>query len=528
MKKAFNYNKAITIILVIGLVIIANIASLYLFTRFDFTENRIYSISKPSKKILGDLKDRLTIKAYFSNNMPTPYNSVSQFVRDILEEYKAYGKGNIYFEYINPGDDKKLEEEAMSFRVPPLQVNALENDKIEIKKVYMGLVFLYQDRKEVLPVISKTVGLEYEITSAIKRLIINQKKTVGIIQGHQEPVLKEKLQNLNAILQKQYEVRELNLPQLNSIPADITIGLLIAPQDTFSMEDLYKIDQFIMRGGKMGFFLNEHGADIGRGIAYPLYHKLSPFLEHYGIKLNNDMVMDAQCIPINVQQQQGSFQMVNQIRFPFFPVISNFNKDNIIVKDLERVVHFFPSSLDTSFAGTQGIKVDFLTKSSDKSGSQIGRFDINPLQQYDNASFEKPGFILSAIYSGMFKSYYNDANFPITMDKNQFIRETLNNRILVFGEGNFIQDEYLSSIQENIVLINNSIDWLGQDEDLITIRSREVTARPLKSLESKTARIIIKWGNILIPPILAILAGFLLALIRRKRRDTLIKNLLNV
>ncbi|MBP7460761.1 MAG: GldG family protein, partial [Candidatus Delongbacteria bacterium] len=294
-----NLNKLISILLVIGLVIIANIASLYLFTRFDFTENHIYSISNPSKKILGELNDRLTIKAYFSKDMPAPYNSVSQFVRDLLEEYKAYGKGNVYFEYINPGDDKKLEEEATSFRVPPLQVNALENDKIEIKKVYMGLVFLYQDKKEVLPVISKTAGLEYDITGAIKRLIVNKKQSIGIIQGHREPAMNEKLQTMYSILQKQYEVRELNLPQLNSIPSEIGISLLIAPQDTFSMEDLYKIDQFIMRGGKMGFMMNEHAADIGRGIAFPLYHKLSPFLENFGIKINNDMVMDAQCIPIN-------------------------------------------------------------------------------------------------------------------------------------------------------------------------------------------------------------------------------------
>ncbi len=521
---------AVNIYLTFIFVALLNVASLYIFTRFDFTENSIYSISKPTKDLIGNLDDRLTVKAYFSKDLPAPYNNVSQFVRDLLQEYKAYGKGNVYYEFINPGDDQKLEEEAMSFRVPPLQVNALEKDKIELKKVYMGLVFLYQNNQEVLPVISKTTGLEYDITSAIKRLMSTEKPAIGILQGHGEPSLSENLQTLKAALDKQYDVQPVQLSAVNSIPQNLKLALLIAPQDTFNIEDLYKIDQFIMNGGKMGFFFNEHDVQLDKGSAQPLTTNLSPLLQQYGIKINNDIVMDMNCAPISVSQQQGFFQIVNQVAYPFFPIFDRLNREHIIVKDLERLVHFFPSSLDTSLAGKMRIQVTALATTSEKSTAQTGRFDVNPMQQYDPQDFNDTsgqGYVVSAVYTGMFQSYFTSDQqlIPVSVDRNLFKQKSEENRIVVIAEGNFIKDEYLQSVRENTSLALNTADWLAQDEDLILIRSREVTARPLKAPENAAIRNLIRWLNILLPPIIIIAIGLIMTALRKNRLNRLIVDL---
>ena len=522
-----NKNKIFNTLLVVIAVILLNMASLYVFTRFDFTEDQVFSISDASKDVLAQLDDRIIVKAYFSKELPAPFSSVSRYVRDILEEYKAYSKGNFYFEFISPGDDKSLEEEAMNFRVPPQQVQVLENDKFEIKKVFMGLVFLYQDKKEVMPLIRKTDGLEYDITSAIKKLTEMDRKTVGIVQGHGEPSLLEELKNLKAILEKQYNVIPVQLSAEPAVSADVDALLLISPQDSLSGEDLFKLDQFIMRGGKAAFLLNEHTVNIETAMATPLNLGLSPFLENYGIKINNDIVMDAQCSAISVGQQQGYFQIVNQVNYPFFPIVNQFNENLILVKDLEQVYHFFASSIDTSFAGKAGVKVEFLAKSSDKSGKQVGRFMVNPMQKYNAESFNESGLILSAAYFGNFKSYFSADDIPEGFDKNLYLSQADSNRILVVGEGNFVKDDYLSSAPDNVILISNMVDYLVQDEALISIRSRGVTSRPLKQIESQSAKAVIKWVNILVPPLLIVIVGLGLFYYRKNKRQKLIIEILN-
>ncbi len=525
MKKNLNYNKIVNAILLVALIILINIFSLNVFTRLDLTDNNIFSLSDASKNILKKIDDRVTIKAYFTKNLPAPYSSVSRYVKDILEEYEAYGRGKIYFEFINPGDDKKLEKEALEFRVPPVQINALENDKLEIKKVYMGLVFLYHDKKEVLPVISKTAGLEYDITSTIKKLIEKNKKKIGIIQGHGEPDFNNQLSTLTAVFNKQYDVKPINLPNVNSIEADAI--LWISPSDTISKSDLYKIDQFIMKGGKVGLFLNNYDVKLEKGIAFPKRLNISNFLENYGIKINNDMVMDLQCAPVSVSQRQGFFQIVNQINYPYFPIITDFNKDEILVKDLERTVHFFPSSIDTAFAGKIGIKFLYLEKTSDKSKLELRPYNVSPLQKFLPATFNKKGLIISGIYTGKFKSFFQKDSIPSEFDKNLYLGESDTNRIIVFTEGRFLQDDYLASARENLILASNIVDWLSQDEDLIAIRSKQVTARPLHAPESNVTRNIIKWLNILIPPVLMIILGFVISVWRKSNRNKTIALIIN-
>lgn len=100
-----------------------------------------------------------------------------------LDEYKTYSHGRLSYEFLDPGSREELEKEASSFRIPPVQINIIQNDKFELKKVYMGLAFLYEDRQEVIPLVQNTIGLEYDITSTIKRLTSKEIKKVGTVQN---------------------------------------------------------------------------------------------------------------------------------------------------------------------------------------------------------------------------------------------------------------------------------------------------------------------------------------------------------
>jgi ABC-type uncharacterized transport system involved in gliding motility auxiliary subunit len=167
-----NTKKTQTLIraaLVLGILIVINFIAVRVFGRIDLTKAGVYTLSDASKNLVRNLDDRLTIKAYFTENLPAPYNSNRRQVLDMLNDYKAYAKGNVQFEFINP-EGEKNERDAQQAGIMPVEVQALEKDQLVVKKAYLGLVMLYEDKKETLPVIQNLGSLEYDLSSAVKRL----------------------------------------------------------------------------------------------------------------------------------------------------------------------------------------------------------------------------------------------------------------------------------------------------------------------------------------------------------------------
>ena len=154
--------------IVLTILVLLNIISRSLFFRWDLTENKMYSLSDSSKSVVEKIDDRLTMKVYFSDNLPGEYGNNRRYLQDILEEYAAYSDGNIHFEFYHTDDDEKMQEDAQKSGIQPVQLQVIENDNIEVKRVYMGMVFLYEDERETIPVIQTTTGLEYDISTKIK------------------------------------------------------------------------------------------------------------------------------------------------------------------------------------------------------------------------------------------------------------------------------------------------------------------------------------------------------------------------
>ncbi|MEK6565957.1 MAG: GldG family protein, partial [Bacteroidota bacterium] len=155
--------------LILGILILVNFISIRLFGRLDLTKQGVYTLSDASRKLVGSLDDRVNVKAYFTEDLPAPYNSYRRTVLDILNEYKAYSSGNLTFEFISPQGEKG-EQEAQQQGIPPAQVNVFKEDKLEVVRAYFGLIFLSEDRKETLPTVQNLGSLEFDVSSTIKRL----------------------------------------------------------------------------------------------------------------------------------------------------------------------------------------------------------------------------------------------------------------------------------------------------------------------------------------------------------------------
>jgi gliding-associated putative ABC transporter substrate-binding component GldG len=505
---------------VAAILVLLNIVSVRLFGRLDLTKNNLFTLSDASKNLVKNLDDRLTVKAYFTEDLPAPYNNVRRTVLDQLNEYKAYSKGNLQYEFIDPQGEKG-EQEAAQAGIQPVQVQVINDDKMEVKRGYMGMVLMYEDRKEVLPVIQNTSTLEYDLSSTMKRLTSKSQKKIAFLSGQGEPTQQE-MQAAQQILAKQYEITTADASKGQPIGGDVAALIVTAPKNEFSESAKYQIDQY---GGKVAFLLNKVDGDLQQRFGRTVELKLDDMLENYGLRINPDLVRDAQCAPINIVQQQQGFSFQSQVQFPYIPIASDVNKENTIVKNLQGVVMFFVSSIDTTNLSSKGLKGEILLRSSKQSGRQTQVFYFDPMAQYTKEMFGEQHIPLAAVVSGQFKSFYT--NKPIPTDTSagaipqagNTIAQSPDTRVILVGDGDFMKDQFRGG-RDNLTFFANMVDYLVDDAGLITIRSKDVSLPPLEQVSDGSKKMY-KFGSMLLPPLLMMGFGVVRWRMRKARRRAL-------
>ncbi|MBL0712216.1 MAG: Gldg family protein [Desulfosarcina sp.] len=170
--------KYIKFIIYLIVVVLINIAGLTLFFRWDLTANKVYSLSETSKQVVATLKEPLTIKVFFTKNLPAPHNNTERYLHDLLEEYALHANRNFNYRFfdvspqegnlgLKAGDNQKLADD---YGINPVQIQIIEEDEVKFKRAYMGLVIIHGDVLERIPTITAVNGLEYKLTTAIQKL----------------------------------------------------------------------------------------------------------------------------------------------------------------------------------------------------------------------------------------------------------------------------------------------------------------------------------------------------------------------
>ena len=286
-------------IFLVGLVLL-NLIARDNFRRLDLTDNKMYSLSNSSKNVISQVDDLLTMKVYFSSDLPNELGNTKRFLQDILEEFSAYSHGNIRFFFEDPQEDETMEEQARKDGIQPVQMQVIENDKVEIKKVYLGMVLLYENKKDNIPVIQSTAGLEYLITTKIKSLIDVDKKVIGIV--NLQPDFELKTNNIRAQLSQNYLVRSVDL----SSNADDEIDVLLVSGTTDTLDTLVRKNlESFLQNGKM-LFLAQGGvtADIQQQRASVINSDIFDFMAQYGLQIKKNLVLDDKCQNIQVQDRR--------------------------------------------------------------------------------------------------------------------------------------------------------------------------------------------------------------------------------
>ncbi len=518
-KKDIKKDTLIRLAVIIGIIIAVNVISSRVFTRIDLTKNKSYTLSPISKDIVGNLGDKLIIKAFFSDNLPAPYNTLRRQVQDMLSDYRSYSKGNLNYEFYNPiGEDEndELQKEAQRYGIQPVQVQVIDNDKLEVKKAYLGMVLLYEGKQEVLPVVQTVNNLEYDLTSTIKKITTEKKKKIGFLQGHSEYDY-TKFQTINNVLSVQYDLINVDLNKNRIIPEDVTGLIVMGTKGDLPEWQLYIIDQYIMKGGNAAFLMNRVVPNFQQQmvIGDPVKTNLFDLMASYGFVIENNLIRDLQCASVQVQSQIGIPMSIN---YPYFPNVTNVNQDVAAFKNIKSVVLSFVSSLDLSAAASKNLKVTPMLTTSDKSGKAEGFFLLN-LEQFQNmkksqadSMFNSKGFIVGALYEGNYNSYF--AGKPVPQDTNPqttpITGETINvsqkpSKIIVVGDADFANEESRPP-KDNITFFINMVDFLADDIGLTQIRSKDVSEAPIEET-SDASKKFIKYFNLIFPPAAVLLIG---------------------
>jgi ABC-2 type transport system permease protein len=516
-KKLQKNNLVFRTIMIIAIVLVLNLIFSNFYWHLDLTQNKIYSLSPVTKNILKNLDDNITIKVYFSKDLPVYLSLVKTQVNDLLNDFSGYAQGNIKIEFKDPSANK---DEVAMLGIPKLQFNTVSKDEYSITEGYLGLALFFEDQKEVLPVVQNLNNLEYELVRLIKQLAKGTKDKLAFVSGQGEISLNTSLQSLNKILEDQYMVSSLDLSEVQNIPVDINTLIIVGPEKDFTDQSLYLIDQFLMRGGSL-LVLNE-GVKLGENLVAQVAEqaKLFDFLNHYGIKINQDLVLDSSRAMAPFSSGFISFS----VPYYMWPKITEtgFNKDNVMVSKLDSLVLAWSSSLNLA-SSDEDTQIIPLVSSSPKSWIQKENYNLDPNIQYNPASLNLNSSILAGFVSGQIDSYFKDKERPVLENNDSFLDSTREARIIVVGDSNFIQDSFLRSYPENIIFTQNIIDGLTQDSDLINIRSRGATNRPLKELDD-SQKVFWKYFNIFASSILVVIYGVLRFFLRKKNnfRDNLL------
>ena len=563
------------ILIILGLIAVVNYLAVIKFGRLDLTEGKTYSISKASKKILKSLDDIINIKVYFSANLPPNLHRTVTDVKDMLSEYKAYGGKKLRITWVDPAESEKLKSEVRSMGIPEIQLQTFEKDKAQVMNGYMGIAILFADKKEVLPVVQNLKNLEYDLTLAIMKVSRSETPKVGIVkvdtateyppqmmrqmpEEAKKERTDEKFKPLFESLKQTYDV--VTVDAMKGEPIDSTLKTIVVPGSfAFSDRAIFEIDQYFMKGGNLIILSEAMRVDFRQYYgpqAANVESKLLDLVKFYGVKVEQNMILDASCGQVQVPQKVGPFTMNVALPYPYFVRFGaeGFLKDNPAVAPLSEVIMPWPNEItllvdrknpekndkkDTasSTASVQsGVKAVVLAKTSPKSWIAVGHIDLNPQQEWKPVESKLMPYPVAVYLSGSFKSYFAGKSVPslnpaatgdslskinIQSDPNAnraVVESNTAGHLVVISNSSFVSAQ--NGAPQNIMMIQNLVDWLSQDANLIAVRTRSVKDRTIDPdlLKKESAKPgVIRIINIVAMPLLVIFIGLVIFMRRREK-----------
>jgi len=527
--------KLIKIVVFLGAIIGLNALASFVFFRWDLTEEKRYTISDATKRLLENLDGQVVIKVYLSGDFPAGFERLERATKETLEAFADYAGNNVAYRFIEP-NDSKLQEELVQKGLIPTNLFANEDGKRTERLVFPGAVLVYEGKEYPVQLLkgNKTSsseeqlnqsyeGVEFELASAIRRLTLKERKRIGILVGHTK-VPPPRFSDLLATLQQDYDLY-FDIQNPDSWEKGDLL-LLPKPDAPFSEDEKYRLDQFVMKGGKLLLFTDGARVDsvsLEGTFAQPLDLNLEDLLFKYGCRINQNLVKDLSCamIPLNVGNM-GDKPQIKPMPWRFFPLVNNFPK-HPIVRNLDAIYARFASTIDTVEASGILKTPLLLTSQYTKTLKTPALVAYNEArQQPDPREYNSGVKNMALLLEGSFSSLYNNRLLPNDPRTQTFVGKSKPTKIIVVADGDLIvndmdyqrnapfplgYDRLTKNTFANKDFALYAIDYLLDSEGLITARNKQVTLRPLDKVRLKEERTQWQVLNLIGPLVLIGLIG---------------------
>ena len=545
------------LILLMGILVLTNIVSSFVFTRIDLTDDSRFTLSDNSKKLVSQLKDVVYIRVYLEGDFSPGFSRLQQSTREILDELSIYSNGNLQFEFIDPSvnpDEKERNNfyaQLYQKGIQPTTVEERTNEGTKRTYIFPGALVSYANVEMSIMLLKNQNGfppelilnnsiqnLEYEICNVIRKVTDPMRPTIAFLEGQGE-LDTTNVNDIATALKASYELKRVRIDgKLNALKGYQAV-VIAKPDSAFNEKDKFVIDQYVMHGGKLIFLLDPIQASMdslekrGEILAPARDLKLDDMLFRYGVRVNYDLVQDllSSLIPV-VTGMIGSQPKQQLLPWYFFPLMNPTSK-HPIVNNLNSIKGQFVSSIDPIDAA--GIKHTVLLTTSQYSRIlpapvrvSLGIMQFKP----DPKMFPQKDVPVALLMEGNFTSLYKNRIPPTIAESKEidFKDSSVQTKVIVISDGDLIRndivkgapvplgfDRYTNTTYGNKSFFLNIMDYFCDDSGLMSVRSKEFRLRMIDPAVLEADTSVLKWFNVTLPIIILIVFGLIKFYLRLRR-----------
>lgn len=556
----------ISVVLSVLIVIVVNLIANNYYGKIDLTKDKRYTITDASKNMLKQLDGKVNIQVFLEGNkLPAAFKSLRSSTEELLKNFQDYSNHKVSYQFLDPltDDNANILDSLKKYRMTGSPVTIAADNGTEQRMIFPWAlvsytpnngsgtrsfpVFLQESNSMVLSrsILTKSeVLLEYNIGNAIQ--VLKQKEPIKIayLTGNQE-LFGLHTASLIMAISKYYILDTVNINEVTTLSNEYKTIIVNAPTTAFTEIQKFKIDQYLMNGGSAIFAIDAVSGSIDSFInsemftAMPVDHNLTDLFFNYGIRLNNNLILDAMensGIPVasNGQTQDQMFA------WPYHPILKP-NETHVITKNLEGVLSKFVSSIEILKNNPKIIKTPLLTS------SEYSKMEGTPAPIIYKTVLDKPDLneyniknIPAAVLlegDGVMSAYANNRTSSLTqyIDAHNIpyqIKSKDKFKVIILGDGDIFKNEaseqkgpldlgvymFMPNYQfDNKSLLMNSIEYLSNDDNLLEARGKNFENRTLDPKRVTAEKS--KWQilTILLPLVLIGLIGFVFNYLKKKR-----------
>jgi len=546
--------------IVAGIILVSVISSFLRF-RYDLTEDKRFTLSRPTRQVLSHLKNDIYIQVYLEGEIPIPLKRLKRSVGEMLDEFRIASGRKLDYEFINPSGGKDARQREAQYQtlekkgLNPIRLETGDSEGGSSQKIiFPGMIVNYNGIEVPVNFLNNSTpsseqnilrsveGLEYEMIQTIATLSSDTINKVAFIEGHGE-IPEIETADITMNLARFFTIDRGVIGGKPGILDKYAAVVIAGPEKVFNESDKLVLDQYIMNGGKVMWLIDEvavNSDSLRFGTTVGLYRPLNieDQLFRYGARINPAIVQDIECVPIRLMVMSGSTrQQVVSAPWVYNPLLKPAT-NHPITRNLNRVEGEFVNYIDT-VGLDPAIRKKILLSTSEYSRIvsppvmiSLKEAEMTPVEK----DFNKQNLPVAVLLEGVFTSAFKNRMVSnLTDDKNLRIRtESKETRMIVIADGDIIrnevkrsglnetplplgQDKYTGQVYGNRDFIINCLNWLVDKNGIMELRSRELKLRLLNHKIIKADKF--KWQliNIAGPVIIVILGGFLYSYFRRKK-----------